>query len=113
MHSSDDDALIDLSKVAPPKARKLLEKDIENAVCKYAQRLGWRAMKFVSPNYRSVPDRIFFKHPGRVFFIEFKKAGEKPTPKQVSEIERLTNEGFDVFVCDDIAFGKTIIDLMG
>lgn len=113
MHCSDDDVLIDLSKVKPPKARTLLEKDIESRVCKYAERFGWRAMKFVSPNYRSVPDRIFFKHPGRVFFIEFKKAGEQPTPKQWAEITRLRDEGFDVFVCDDIDFGKTIIDLMG
>lgn len=113
MRSTDDEALIDLSRVKPPAARKLLEKDIESRVCKYAERCGWRAMKFVSPNYRSVPDRIFFKHPSRVFFIEFKKPGEKPTPKQRAEIDRLTNEGFEVFVCDDIDFGKTIIDLMG
>jgi len=113
MLSSDGDALIDLSKVKPPKARKLLEKDIESRVCKYAERFGWRAMKFVSPNYRSVPDRIFFKHPGRVFFVEFKRPGEEPTPKQKAEIQRLKEEGFDVFVCDDIDFGKTIIDLMG
>ncbi len=113
MRSSESDALIDLSKVKASPARKLLEKDIESSVCKYAERHGWRAMKFVSPNYRSVPDRIFFKHPNRVFFIEFKKPGEQPTPKQWAEIERLRSEGFDVFVCDDIAFGKTIIDLMG
>lgn len=113
MHSTDDDLLIDLSMVKPPKARKLLEKDIENPVCKYAGRCGWRAMKFTSPNYRSVPDRIFFKHPNRVFFIEFKRPGEEPTPKQWAEITRLKDEGFEVFVCDDIDFGKTIIDLMG
>lgn len=111
MRSSDD--LIDLSLVKAPKAKPLLEKQIEERVCKYAERCGWRAMKFVSPNYRSVPDRIFFKHPARVFFIEFKRDGEEPTPKQWAEIKRLRAEGFDVFVCDDIAFGKTIIDLMG
>lgn len=93
--------------------RNLLEKDIESRVCRYAEKRGWRAMKFVSPNYRSVPDRIFFKHPGRVFFIEFKKPGQKPTEKQKREIDRLKAEGFDVFVVDNIEEGKTIIDLMG
>lgn len=93
--------------------RKLLEKDIESAVCRYAERRGWRAVKFTSPNYRSVPDRIFFGHPARVFFIEFKKPGEKPTEKQAKEIARLRAEGFDVFVVDDIDQGKFIIDAMG
>lgn len=93
--------------------RNLLEKDIESRVCRYAEKRGWRAMKFVSPNYRSVPDRIFFKHPGRVFFIEFKKPGQKPTEKQKREIDRLKAEGFDVFVVDNVEEGKTIIDLMG
>ena len=113
MRSVDDEPMLDLSDIKPPAKRKLLEKDIENAVVKYAARFGWRGMKFTSPSYRSVPDRIFFKHPNRVFFIEFKKWGEEATPKQEAEIARLRAEGFDVFVCDDIDFGKTIIQLMG
>lgn len=108
-----DEDMLDRSELCEAPKRKLLEKDIENAVVKYAQRCGWRALKFVSPNYRSVPDRIFFKYPVRVFFIEFKRPGEKPTPKQELEIARLKKEGFDVFVVDSVDHGKFIIDMMG
>lgn len=113
LHLDDDDEpLFDISDVGPVKKKKLLEKQIEDRVCRYAAGLGWRAMKFVSPNYRSVPDRIFFKASARAFFIEFKREGEVPTPKQKLEIDRLKAEGFDVFVCDDVDFGKTIIQIM-
>lgn len=99
--------------LAPMGPRKVLEKNIENRVCAYAKKRGWRAMKFVSPAYRSVPDRIFFKAPGRAFFIEFKKPGKKPTPKQTLECQRLIDEGFDVFVIDSVEDGMHVIDLMG
>jgi hypothetical protein len=112
MHSTDDEPWLDLASVKQPAKKALLEKQIEKKVCDRAERCGWRSLKFVSPNYRSVPDRIFFKHPGRVFFIEFKKRGEVPTPKQEAEMARLRAEGFDVFVCDDVEFGYTIIELM-
>ena len=112
MRYSDDEPMLDLSSVKQPKKQKLLEKQIEERVCKRAERHGWRSLKFVSPNYRSVPDRIFFKHPHRVFFIEFKRDGEVPTPKQEMEIARLRAEGFDVFVVDDVEFGYFILELM-
>lgn len=113
MHNIDDEPLFDIYDVGPKKARKLLEKEIESPVCRYAAKCGWRSMKFTSPNYRSVPDRLFVKKPARMFLIEFKRFGEVPTEKQALEINRFREEGFDVFVCDDIDFGKTIIDLMG
>lgn len=112
MRTSDDNEPLFEIIQGPVKKKKLLEKQIEDRVCRFAEKFGWRAMKFVSPNYRSVPDRIFFKAPNRVFFIEFKREGEEPTAKQALEIKRLRSEGFDVFVCDNVEFGKTIIQLM-
>jgi hypothetical protein len=82
MRSTDDEPWLDLASVKQSAKKALLEKQIEERVCKRAERHGWRSLKFVSPNYRSVPDRIFFKHPARVFFIEFKKRGEVPTPNK-------------------------------
>ena len=104
--------MLELEDLNLAPKRKLLEKDIESKVVRYAEKKGWRGMKFVSPNYRSVPDRIFFRHPGRVFFIEFKKGGEKPTEKQQREIDRLKAEGFSVFVVDDVQYGYSVIDKM-
>jgi hypothetical protein len=107
----DNDDLLELDGAAV-EPRKILEKDIEKKVCAYAERKGWRAMKFVSPNYRSVPDRIFFKATARVFFIEFKAPGKTPTAKQAKEILRLVGEGFTVFVIDNVAAGYAAIDEM-
>ncbi len=89
--------------------RKQRESDIEDAVCRYARARGLRAYKFTSPHRRSVPDRIFLG-PGRlVFFIEFKRPGEKPTAAQAREIAQLRGDGFDVYVVDDIEEGKALV----
>lgn len=106
-----DDNLIELDDI-PLVKKKLLERDIEAKVCRYAEKKGWRSMKFMSPNYRSVPDRIFFKHPQRVFFIEFKAPGKKPSEKQDREIKRLRAEGFAVSVIDDIKKGIEFVDVI-
>lgn len=89
--------------------KKISEKSIETKVCKYAESKGWIVYKFVSPGNRSVPDRIFFKK-GLTMFIEFKKPGGKLTVLQSKTIKRLSDEGFLVFVCDNIEDGKGIID---
>lgn len=111
-----NDALIQLDEQDVHRAKtekKLLERDIESAVCRYAERMhGMRAEKFVSPGRRSVPDRLFSMRGGRVFFIEFKVPGKKPTPKQEKDHERRREMGFKVFVCDSIEQGKMIVDGM-
>jgi hypothetical protein len=87
----------------------MLEKVIERRVCEYARELGVLAYKFTSPNRAAVPDRMFiFK--GRVWFIEFKRFGQKATPQQIREHERLQAAGMDVFVIADVEVGKAIID---
>lgn len=90
--------------------KKIREKDIEDAVCRYARRLGFEAEKFVSPAKRSVPDRMF-SGPGRkLFFIEFKAPGCKPTKKQKRDHERRREMGFEVYVIDDIDAGKALVN---
>lgn len=108
--------MIDLPKPPTPvKIRKKTgpsESDIEDAVCRYARSKGFLALKFTSPNRRSVPDRIFLGHYQIIFFIEFKAPGKKVTEKQAREIERLEGLGFRVGVIDDEARGKALIDFM-
>jgi hypothetical protein len=87
----------------------LLEKDIEKRVCDYARELGVIPYKFTSPNRAAVPDRMFvFK--GRIWFIEFKRFGQKATEPQLREHARLQAQQFDVYVIDDVEVGKAIID---
>lgn len=76
----------------------MLEKDIERKVVQEAKNAGWLSYKFTSPNYRSVPDRIFVKD-GTAVFIEFKRPGGKLTGGQVREIQKLREAGMHVFVC--------------
>lgn len=96
-----------------PVEKKIRESDIEAAVCRYAQNhYGMMAEKFTSPAKRSVPDRLFTMPGGRMFFIEFKAPGKKPTKKQAADHAKRRAMGAQVFVVDGIAEGKTIIDSM-
>lgn len=87
-----------------------LEKDIEKRVCDYAKSLGMLCYKFTSPSRRSVPDRMFITKTGVVFFIEFKRRGEKPTPSQEVEIAKIQATGVRVYVVDCVEFGEGIIE---
>jgi hypothetical protein len=88
-----------------------LEKDIESKVCEHAKKLGILCYKFTSPSRRSVPDRIFFLPDGRVFLIEFKRAGQHPTPAQAVEIEKLKQQQMSVYVVDNVEGGKRIVGI--
>lgn len=89
-----------------------LEKVIERKVCEFAKQHGLLVYKFNSEARRSVPDRLFVKPDGHVFFIEFKRAGKKPTEGQEREIARLRAHGVPVFVIDNVDEGKRVVGLM-
>lgn len=88
----------------------MLEKDIEKKVCDYAKSKGILVYKFSSPGHAAVPDRLFVRPGGEVFFIEFKAPGKKPTSAQWREILRLGNQGVSVYIIDDVELGKEIMD---
>jgi hypothetical protein len=88
-----------------------LEKDIEKKVCDYAKSKGMLVYKFTSPSCRSVPDRQFLVDGGRVFWIEFKRKGCKPSPGQEVEIAKIRSKKHTVYVVDNVIDGKRIIDL--
>lgn len=88
----------------------MLETEIEKKVCDYAKERGLLVYKFTSPNRRSVPDRMFIRSDGFVFFCEFKATGKKPTPQQEREHERLGCHNINVNVVDSVEYGKQVID---
>lgn len=88
----------------------MLERDIENAVVKYAKSKGFLAYKFTSPNNRSVPDRMFISPTGMVGFIEFKQKGKKLTRLQYNVAMDLNDRNIDVRCVDDIILGRLVID---
>lgn len=99
----------------------MLEKQIEQAVKRYAESRGWLTRKWVSPNHAFVPDQIFLNYippehrelvAKYIRFVEMKREGGKPTAGQLREHERLRAQGFAVYVVDSIEMGKAIVDAL-
>lgn len=88
----------------------MLEKDIERKVCEYAKASGVDHYKFTSPGRAAVPDRMFITAGGHIWFCEFKREGQKPTPAQEREHARLRSRGVRVYVVDNVADGKEMVD---
>jgi len=78
----------------------MLEKQIESHLRLKIKKAGGLALKFISPNYSGMPDRIVLLPNGSVFFVELKSEGKKPTPKQEKVHGMLRNLGFKVLVLD-------------
>lgn len=94
----------------PSASATPLEKDIEKKVCLYAKQVhGCYVRKFTSPAQRSVPDRLFITPSGRVFFIEFKRAGQVGTVAQLAEHCQIQNNKVRVFVVDDAEKGMELV----
>jgi hypothetical protein len=77
----------------------MLEREVESHSSDTAKAAGWWNRKFKTPARRSAPDRIFAKN-GRVFWVEFKRTGESPTPLQLEEHAAMRAAGLTVYVCD-------------
>lgn len=91
-----------------PNMRRDLEVSLEEAVIDYAHKRGWWEGKFVCPGQVGVPDRIFIRR-GRVIFIELKKLGEKPKPKQLSKHAEMRKYGAEVFWTDNLEEAMRIL----
>lgn len=70
--------------------RNELESAVEKRFVRKVKALGGKAYKFVSPNNRSVPDRVVVWPSYGVHFIELKQAGKNPTSAQWEKIEELS-----------------------
>jgi len=86
------------------RAKAMRESLIEQTVSKFAKRNGWLTFKWVSPNNRGVPDRLFFRA-GQLVLVEFKATGQKLTKLQALVHKKLEGEGFRVHVVDSIEEG--------
>ena len=77
------------------------EKTIEHKLTIAAKNMGGIALKFVSPGFDGMPDRIVLLPGGHICFVEVKSKGCNPRPLQVSRHEMLRRLGFKVYVLDD------------
>ena len=78
------------------------EKQIEMALVYRVKALGGTCEKFVSPGRRSVPDRLVTLPGGKIFFVELKAPGNKPTGAQQRDHERRRALGCEVRVIDNM-----------
>lgn len=80
------------------------EKYLENKIRKYIKSQGGLCLKWTSPGFTGVPDRIALLPGGRVVFIEVKRPGLKDgrstRQKRVAEI--LAGLGFTVIRASDM-----------
>lgn len=80
----------------------MLEKKIEQALCKRVKELGGLCDKFKSPGKRAVPDRVVTLPNNRIIFVELKRPGEEPTPLQLKDHKKRRALGCDVRVIDSL-----------
>jgi len=72
--------------------------------------LGNSAVTLTSPSRAAVPDRLFIRPTGYMWFVEFKQEGKKPTPPQKREHHRLREKMVEVWVIDSVESGKLMVD---
>lgn len=78
------------------------EKEIEHHLVMETRKAGGMAVKFVSPSFSGMPDRLVLLGDGKMGFVEVKAPGQKPRPLQL-KLKRhatLRRLGYRVFVLD-------------
>jgi hypothetical protein len=77
------------------------EKTIEQKLTKAVKKHGGVALKFISPGYDGMPDRLVLLPEGKLAFVEVKAKGCRPRPLQIARHGALRRLGFRVFVLND------------
>ena len=77
------------------------EKDLERKLAQAVKASGGVCLKFTSPCFDGMPDRIVLMPEGKCAFVEVKRRGKKPTPLQTARHLMLRRLGFRTYVLDD------------
>ena len=86
------------------------EKAIEQKFVAAVKAAGGLAVKFTSPGFDGVPDRLALLPDGKMAFVEVKAPGEKPRPLQLARHRLLRRLGFRVYVLDEVSQIGGIVD---
>lgn len=81
----------------------MLEKSIERRLIAPIRRMGGLCLKFETPGFTGVPDRIILLPGPHVVFAETKQPGKKERPRQVLVQGMLRKLGFTVYSTVDSA----------
>lgn len=88
----------------------MLEREIEKKLVLETKNMGGLSLKFTSPGFVGVPDRLVLLPKGKLAFVEVKRKGEKPRAIQVSRHKLLRKLGFKVYVLDSKIQTKEILN---
>lgn len=83
------------------RTRKVEEKVIEKKIIKAVKSRGGLALKFVSPGFDGVPDRLILLALGKLAFVEVKAPNKKPRKLQLLRHKQIKELGFKVYVLDN------------
>lgn len=86
------------------------EKETENKLVKSVKFAGGLCLKFTSPGFDGIPDRLVLLPFGKIAFVEVKAPNKKPRPLQKARHRLLQKLGFKVYVLDDAEQIGGIID---
>lgn len=86
------------------------EKEIEEKLRFFVKSHGGIALKFTSPGFDGMPDRLLLFPGGKIAFAELKAPGKKPRPLQLARHRLLRRLGFKVYVIDGTEQIGGIID---
>lgn len=78
----------------------MLEKTIERKLTMAVKKASGIAVKFVSPSFDGMPDRLVLLPDGLIAFVELKAPGKRPRPLQEARHRLLRSLGFKVYVID-------------
>lgn len=79
------------------------EKYTEQKLVKAVKAAGGLALKFTSPGFDGVPDRLILLPDGKIAFAELKAMGRKPRPLQARRKRQLEELGFSVYIIENEA----------
>lgn len=88
----------------------MLEKKIEQYLRDEVKKAGGLAIKFVSPGFTGLPDRICLLPGGRIWFVETKAPGKDLRPRQRAIKNILEKLGFTYFKIDSKEQVKNLIN---
>lgn len=88
----------------------MLEKEIEQYLRKEIKKHKGMALKFVTPGFSGVMDRIILMPEGKIFFAEIKAPGKKLRSRQVYVKELFENLGLKIYKIDSKEQAKKLID---
>ena len=75
----------------------MLESGIEARLKDRVKQIGGRCVKWISPGWSGVPDRIVLMPGERIVFVELKQKGKKERPLQKRRQTQLREMGFTVY----------------